>query len=181
MRGGQGCACDEAPVGSQMQWFPTTAASQVCREHHSEWSYKGTTIVTQELRDPTKHKMPPSWTIRLWSTQELCHTHVLWKVQPGQTSFSLTRHCAGRMSNDSVQNQVKKKLFFFFNSRHNETSFGEYYFALGKWLDANLGKKAVPPRAQGQLTPAFKEQETWDKGVGVRMSSLAPRRKRKRT
>lgn len=113
MRGGQGCACDEAPVGSQMQWFPTTAASQVCREHHSEWSYKGTTVVTQEVRDPTKHKMPPSWTIRLWSTQELCHTHVLWKVQPGQTSFSLTHHCAGRMSNDSVQNQVKKKLFFF--------------------------------------------------------------------
>lgn len=72
-------------------------------------------------------------------------------------------------------------FFFFFNSRHTETSFGEYYFGLGKWLDANLGKKAVPPRAQGQLTPAFKEQETWDKGVGVRMSSLAPRRKRKRT
>lgn len=38
----------------------------------------------------------------------------------------------------------------------------------------------TPSRAQGQLMPAFKEQDTWDKGVGERICSLPASRKGKR-
>lgn len=63
---------------------------------------------------------------------------------------------------------------------HNPSWYGECCFGLDKWLDASLGEKAIPSRAQGQLMPVFKEQGTWDTGVEVRICSPPASRKGKR-